>query len=239
VDDEPADGTALRPGNLAAQASEEFVNLGDFIYKAPRLIDHERELELSKLDLYFPSGGMGRELRWESERHKLDHVFPYMIATGNLFALLSLFESYMFALCVGLQKSTPVKLSNVPGTGVNRLFKFLEKVGVTAGQVPLYPQVQAAIRIRNCLIHASGVLSWTHKDDSLRELQRSGQYLKPEHRNTSAEPFTFRHRHSATGLWSAMNTAIRCALTCAPISLHSVIRRKRLRYRIPANSVTR
>jgi len=132
------------------------------------------------LDLYFPDDAKRRELRWTHESHKLDHVFPYLIAVGNLFALLSLFESYLLLLCFELQLYTTVQLNGIHGTGVNRFFKFLRRVGIAVEDLPLNQQVQAAIKIRNCLIHASGILSWSHNNDDLRELQQTGAYLSPE-----------------------------------------------------------
>ena len=157
----------LQPERLAASAYEEFNNLGDFIYKAPRLVKSERESELAKLERYFPNDSNLRDLRWQAESHNLDHVFPYLIATGNLFALLSLFESYLLALCVGIQSSSTVQIKDIHGTGVGRLFKFLGRLGVAAEDMSLHQQIQAAIKIRNCLIHASGVLSWSTNNEGL------------------------------------------------------------------------
>jgi hypothetical protein len=168
---------------LATRASEEFDNLSDFIWKAPRLVESERTLELAKLERYFPDDVESREVRWRAESLKLDHVFPYLVAIGNLFALLSLFESYMLALCVELQSRTAVELNSIGGTGIRRLLKFLRKVGIAPDDLYLHQQVQVAIKIRNCLIHASGVLSWSHDNDDLRELQRTGAYLSPEHQS--------------------------------------------------------
>ena len=166
---------------LATRASEEFDNLSDFIWKAPRLVETERELELAKLHLYFPNDPVSRDLRWRDESHNLDHVFPYLIAVGNLFALLSLFESYVLALCSELEPRTPVELSSVNGMGISRLFKFLRRAGAKAEDLPLHQQIQAAISIRNCLIHASGVLSWSRDNNGLRDLQRTINYLSSEH----------------------------------------------------------
>jgi hypothetical protein len=47
-------GTPPKPGQLANRASEEFHNLSDFIWKAPRFVESERTLELAKLEQYFP-----------------------------------------------------------------------------------------------------------------------------------------------------------------------------------------
>ena len=166
---------------LAARASEEFENFSDFIWKAPRLVETERESELAKLELYFPNDPESRELRWKCESHKLDHVFPYLIAVGNLFALLSLFESYVLALCIEVQSRTLVRLDSVRGMGISRLLGFLRNAGIKLEDLRLHRQILAAIKIRNCLIHASGVLSWSHDNNDLRDLQRTGKYLSSEH----------------------------------------------------------
>lgn len=167
---------------LSARAQREFVDVSDFIWKAPRLIDHERKLELTKLDDYFPDHPELRERRWKMESHKLDHTFPYLIAAGNLFSVVSLFESYLLLLAGELQPHTTVQLKNVKGQGVSRLFKFFRSAGVIPERVLLHEQVQAAIKIRNCLTHASGMLAWSRENDDLRKIQRTSAYLSPEHR---------------------------------------------------------
>ena len=168
--------------NLGVRAEREFVDISDFIWKAPRLIDHERKLELSKLDSYFPNHPELKEWRWEMESHKLDHTFPYLIAVGNLFSVVSLFESYLLLLAGELQPHVTVQLRDVKGQGVSRLFKFFRSAGMSPERTPLYEQVQAAIKIRNCLTHASGMLDWSRENDDLRKIQSTGAYLSPEHR---------------------------------------------------------
>ncbi|SEJ39023.1 hypothetical protein SAMN05216201_1082 [Pseudomonas linyingensis] len=167
---------------LAARARREFVDVSDFIWKAPRLIEHERELELSKLDAYFPNHPELRKRRWDLESHKLDHTFPYLIAVGNLFGAVSLFESYLLLLAGEIQPHVAVQLRDVKGQGVSRLFRFFRLVGMSPEQVFLHEQVQAAIKIRNCLTHASGMLAWSRESCDLRRIQSAGAYLSPEHR---------------------------------------------------------
>ncbi|MBS1159071.1 MAG: hypothetical protein H6R15_1490 [Proteobacteria bacterium] len=167
---------------LAGRAQREFDDVSDFIWKAPRLIEHERELELSKLDSYFSNHPELQKRRWELESHKLDHTFPYLIAVGNLFSTVSLFESYLLLLAGELQPHVTIQLRDVKGQGVSRLFKFFRLVGMYPEQVPLHEQIQAAIKIRNCLTHASGMLAWSRENDDLRKIQSTGAYLSPEHR---------------------------------------------------------
>ena len=49
--------------------------------------------------------------------------------------------------------------------------------------MPLYEQVQAALKIRNCLAHASGMLAWFHEEKELRRIQSRATYFSREHRN--------------------------------------------------------
>lgn len=168
--------------SLDVRAKREFVDVSDFIWKAPRLIDHERKLELSKLDYCFPNHPELKERRWKMESHKLDHTFPYLIAVGNLFTAVSLFESYLLLLAGKLQPHATVQLCDVKGQGVSRLFKFFRLVGMSPERMPLHEQVQAAIKIRNCLTHANGMLAWSRENNDLRKIQFTGTYLSPEHR---------------------------------------------------------
>ena len=113
---------------------------------------------------------------------KLHHTFPYLIAVGNLFTAMSLFESYLLLLAAELQTSTGTPVQDVKGQGISRLFKYLRSVGLAPERIALYDQVQAATRVRNCFMHSSGILSWSRDHHELRRLQASGSYLSPKHR---------------------------------------------------------
>lgn len=170
---------------LRDRAYLEFADVGDFIWKAPRLIDNERELEERKLDAYFSNDGehrQHRQRRREMEQRKLDSTFPYMITTGNLFALLSLFESYLLLLADELQTLNPRQLNETRGQGVSRLFSYFKSCGLSSETQPLYEQVMAALKIRNCLIHASGMLSWSKEAAELRRIETTMSFLSIEDR---------------------------------------------------------
>jgi len=170
-------------GKLAKQAQMEFTAASDYIWKSPRLIEHETKLELEKLPVYFPNDPQTAKLRWEFESRNLTKVFPYLIAVGNLFSVASLFETYLLLLGSKLQDHSGLPLESVKGQGVAKLFAYFKELGIPPNSVPLYEQVQAAIRIRNCLAHASGMLAWSRDNKELRRLQASGAYLSREHRD--------------------------------------------------------
>ena len=65
-------------------------------------------------------------LRWRRESEKLTRVFPYLIAVGNLFSVVSLFESYLLLLGGKLQDHSGIPLGSVKGQGVTRLFNYFK-----------------------------------------------------------------------------------------------------------------
>lgn len=168
---------------LAERAYREFTDVSDYIWKSPRLIEHETELEVKKLHTYFPNDQKHAKIRWHFESNKLNSVFPYLIAIGNLFSVMSLFEAYLLLLASELEKRTSIPTKSARGQGVNRLFNYFKDIGINLDQVEPYAQVEAAIKIRNCLTHASGLLTWSIEKQELKRLQKSGTYLSKEHRS--------------------------------------------------------
>lgn len=172
---------------LALSAQSEFDDAADYVWKAPRLVDHERKLELKKLDDYFPNPSEFRERRWEHESRKLEHTFPYMIAVGNVLSTVSLFESYLVLLANEVKPYTSVNLQAIKGRGVGRLFSYFRAVGAFPDRLSLWEQIQAAIKIRNCLAHASGMLDWSRDKDEIRRIHAHAIYLSPDHRRLRTE----------------------------------------------------
>jgi hypothetical protein len=165
----------------------EFCAAADFIWKSPNLLKHETAVELTKLESYFSENSEAKKDRWHYQSIRLTNTFPYMIAIGNLFTVLSLFETYLYLLAMNLQLFTEIKVSDVKGSGINRLFDYLKLLGLGPSSIPLHQQVQAAITVRNCFIHSSGILAWSRDETKLKNLQKSGQYLSPDHRKNRIE----------------------------------------------------
>jgi hypothetical protein len=112
-------------------------------------------------------------------------VLPYLIATGNLFSAASLFETYCLVLSKEVETRTQSKLSDLRGNGIQKLFKFLSEQGIRHHDIELREQVAAALKIRNCLIHCNGLLSWFREEKEVRKIIASKRYLSPEHRKMS------------------------------------------------------
>lgn len=171
---------------LAALAQEEFSNVADYVWKAPGLIERETRVELEKLDNYFPLLTKGknaklfaklRKIRWAYESHKLSEVFPNVRAAGNLFCSVSLYETYCLRLCKEIEKKSGDAISNTKGSGISKIFSYLSSHGVKPSHGVLFQQADAAIALRNCLLHASGLLEWSREQKKIRHIVKYATYL--------------------------------------------------------------
>jgi hypothetical protein len=176
----------VRDHKLAIRAHDEFSTVADYIWKAPRLIKYERELELSKLPIYFPDNKDLAEWRWRHESNKLDRTFPFLIAVGNLFTAASLFEIYLLMLSKDLEAKCEVKINSVRGQGSSKIFNYMKLIGIKYNAIELYKQIDAALKIRNCLVHASGILTWSRDELELRRIYNTRTFLSNEHRKNHA-----------------------------------------------------
>jgi hypothetical protein len=173
--------------SLAWKAHDEFNNVADYIWKSPRLIEHEAELERKKLDIYFKDRPDLAKLRWQHESHKLTSVFPYLIAVGNLITVMSLLEIYLLLLQTQLKKHVSIPEPSLKGQGTSRWLGYLKAIGIDVSSIARHEQVQTASRIRNCLVHAAGVLSNSRNEKELRQIQSTKVYVAPEHRKSENE----------------------------------------------------
>ncbi len=164
------------PDQLASHAMREFSDVADYFWKSMRFVENEMRSEVSKLEAYFPFCGDQerdrlaaklRKMRWSLEQRKLNSVFPYLIANGNLFTCVSLFETYVLRLCQQLEKPN-LNLKGCKGAGIERFFRFLRSPGIQVNQTYLYSEINAILRLRNCLYHANGLLSLSRDEDQVR-----------------------------------------------------------------------
>lgn len=160
----------------------EFERVSDYIWKSPSLVEHERELELRKLRLYFGNNKELREDRWKREAVKLEQAFPHLIATGNLFNVISTLETYLLLLSGELEVDTGHRVREARGQGIRKLLGYLGSAGLAPQKIEFHEQIHSAIKVRNCLMHSSGMLDWSRESAELRKLHASKSYLSPQHR---------------------------------------------------------
>jgi hypothetical protein len=173
---------------LANRAYFEFGDVCDFVWKSPRLIETETELEKNKIRSYFPlSKGKEKDhlaiigVRWALEHNKLVNVFPRLIAVGNLFNSVSLFEVFCLSLCRELERATGKRLLDSKGRGISKIFNFLQRTNIDLECVPLREQARAAFVLRNCLIHAGGQLAWSRDASDVKAIVKRSSHLSKDH----------------------------------------------------------
>jgi hypothetical protein len=101
------------------------------------------------------------------------------------------FERYVLQLAMEVEKVVKIPVDQTVGKGIARWLAYLRRAGVVnTSCVPLWPQVDAAFKIRNCLMHAQGFLRLSKKGDAeIRRIVKSGTFLEPQHRKKRQRPF--------------------------------------------------
>jgi hypothetical protein len=161
---------------LAVFAQLDFNYAIDYVWKAPTLIEALTKIEGDKLREY-SDPSRARELR-RMEQLKLKRLFPALVSQGNLFVVCSLFEAYVLQLATESQKFVDSRLDETAGKGITRWLTYLRRIGVETQAVSPWPQVEAALRIRNCLIHAQGALRLSKDETEIRRIVKSRTFLE-------------------------------------------------------------
>lgn len=174
-------------GELEWSAFSELSDVSDYIWKSPRLLTHEKDLEMRKLKAYYPEGGISADIRNHYESIKLNETFPRLIAVGNLFLVLSVFENYVFNLLRILQEQKPIVPRPEMNRGVAEHLKTTKAYGADPFDAKYYEQVLTAISIRNCLMHAKGLLAAFRQAEALRTQIRDCKFLSPDLRKSRSE----------------------------------------------------
>ncbi len=104
------------------------------------------------------------------------------MSAGNVFTVVSLFETYLLRLCLLIQALSGARLGDTKGQGIPRALEYLRHTGIEGTRLQLWTQVDAALKIRNCLMHASGFLTHSRDAKELRRILKSGTFLPQKHR---------------------------------------------------------
>jgi len=168
----------------------DFTSLMDYVWKTPRFIEYESALEARKLEAYFPQAKAEidpvtrshRRIRKALEDHKLIRRFPRYIAASNLFLATSLFEHYLFALCREIEGLGDRKLADQKGNGCARFFNFLKQTDFKPQSMALYEQVDAALTLRNALLHANGDLRLSRERPKIEAIVKRKLFISADTR---------------------------------------------------------
>jgi len=182
----PDSTLSARLDNFDSQERLHLDAAADYIWKAPKFLEMQERIELEKLEDYadYPAA---RDWRWEFESHRLYAVFPTLMATSNVFVVISLFEFYLLRLVMICRETTSVSPHNAAGQGVQQLLSYLRHLQVNTAEAEYWPQISAALKIRHCLMHASGLLLHSREEPELRRIVHSRTYLSQDHRRSVPE----------------------------------------------------
>lgn len=167
---------------LALAAYHEYDDILDFVWKTPSFVESQEAIELKKLRDYYSDTDWIRDVRWALESRKLYEVFPKLMAHGNLFMVVSAFEVHVLRLAKLVESTGGTPLSAQAGQGFAKVFSYLRSHGIDAQSLLHWPQADAAMRIRNCLTHANGILAYSRDETELRRIVASRTYLTRAHR---------------------------------------------------------
>jgi len=149
----------------------------------------QRKLEAEKMERYFPAASKDptidalRRIRGRSEFEKIDRVFTYTIAVGNLFSATSLFENYMILLVKEIDGDVKAKFKDEKGSGFSKALNYLKRNGFRPEKCELYNQMDSIICIRNLIYHAGGHLDWFRDAKKVEKICSDRLYLTKEIRD--------------------------------------------------------
>ncbi|NNJ12126.1 hypothetical protein EKD04_017485 [Chloroflexales bacterium ZM16-3] len=162
---------------------EEFTRLSDFIWKMNSQIHTLREIELRKLDLYYPDDAEMRQLRWNAEAKKLDYWFPITLNYSSVVQVFITLETSLRRTCNLLHKDRklPLRPSEIKGGQIEKYLIFLGRLcGVSISNLTLLPQMDVLTKIRDCIVHTSGFIGDSRDEKDLRNAITSKRFLSQE-----------------------------------------------------------
>lgn len=175
---------------IQVEILDDFSALLDYVWKSPRFIQYESDHEDRKLELYFPKHKADadpfidfmRKTRKFSEDDRLHRYFPRFIATSNLFLATSLFEHHLLGICRKIEDTCDCRISDQRGNGCERFFRFLKVAGFDPYDAHLYNQVNAALTIRNAMLHANGDLRLSREREKIESIANKRLFMDPDRR---------------------------------------------------------
>lgn len=164
---------------LAWQISSEMEDIADYIWKSPRLLEHETRIELEKVVDMAAAGSRVAGWRWSIERKKLTETFPHLIAVANLYMAVSACESHVLRILRLLRNHRPA-VNSAGSAGFNKHLAACRDFGILPEKSPYYPQVLAIVEVRNCLMHANGILDASKKRTQIKAIVSERMYVDSE-----------------------------------------------------------
>lgn len=162
---------------LAFQISSEMSEIADYVWKSPRLLEHETKIELQKVsDMKAVGSERTAAMRWSFEHKKLSETFPHLIAVANLYMSVSACENHILSLLtlLRMRQSPPTAARSA---GLIQHLGACREFGMKPEDSPYYQQVLSIVEIRNCLMHANGFLDASKKRANIEAIVRERKYV--------------------------------------------------------------
>jgi hypothetical protein len=158
----------------------------DYLWKSENLIDHEMKVEIGKIKPQFRQKFIPGNPLWEIRTQGIREVFPTLIATSNLFLVISLLEVQLLTLCNLIESACKGRFDEAPGSGIQRCLKFIRKEAhFDYEKNPFWEPLHAATLIRNCFSHAFGILKYSKDQEKIISLLRDKKYWVKMNRDGS------------------------------------------------------
>lgn len=191
--DDASHGDASTGPDWAEYRSEfewQFLSVSDYIWKLPEFISHLRAQEVEKLNSYFPADYVGddrsqvllaRELRMSHESKKIEGDFPLFLASSAFIHSLSFFEYHLLKSCKMLERSGAGDLNRHRGKrhGATGLLGYAADCEGALAREDV-EIMRGAIALRNCLVHANGMVEESIDPQYVRKLVRNRSCYRPE-----------------------------------------------------------
>lgn len=178
----------------------EWLDIGDFVFKSKSSIEQERKIEQIKINDYFPAGideqtNTLRRLRTERAVQRIEHTYPYMLATGNFYAVLSSLEIFLLMIVKETSVLFDQDYRGATGVGLEKIYNHLRGVGIDLNKAENYQAVSSAFTFRNCLIHCGGVLELSRDGEKIKRILSQRQHLSGVAKENAKE-----ESHSVNGI---------------------------------------
>lgn len=181
----PSERCSYEISQILNSATTEWIDIMDFVWKSHYTITHEQAIEAEKVTHYFPDAEKHADIiaaRAAIHKRRWDNTYPYMISSGNLFSTLSLFEAYILRLAIATEQVSEIQVSSTKGVGSEKIFNYFRKLGISPENIAMHEPIKCAQKIRNCLMHAGGLLQLSKDADTIRTIVERKIYLCSEDR---------------------------------------------------------
>ncbi len=127
-----------------------------------------------------------RERRFVHEFGKLLVDFPDFMGSSSFVMVLARLEYFLFLICKDHERASNIRLDQFKdgSRGVRRLLNYVASVSRRYAPDDKLEQVRHAITLRNCVVHANGVVALSKDEARIREIVAARLYYPEQLRSS-------------------------------------------------------